>query len=66
MASHFELETGRRLIKIEERLEDLQEFKIEMLWGSKITAMIVSAVCGFCSMIASGVITYLITTKIPR
>lgn len=63
MDPHFINETSRRLIRIEEKLEDLTAFKMEMLGNAKTTAIIVSGVCGFISMIFSGVLTYFITTK---
>ena len=63
METYFATETNRRLIRIEQKLEDLTAFKSEMVGSAKITAIIVSSVCGFISMIASGVITYFITAK---
>lgn len=66
LLDHFIANTETRLIRIEDKISDLQEFKVEMLWSSKQTALIVSGILGFFSMVASGVLTYFITTHFNK
>lgn len=50
-----ELKSEIRLIQ--ERLNDLQKFKVEMIVSARWVSLIVSAVCGLLTMIVSAVIT---------
>lgn len=61
---YFIEETLRRLESIEDKLDALHEFKAGMIVRVRLTSLIVSGVCGFISMLACGVLTYLITIKI--
>lgn len=67
---HIE-ETDRRfecmsvqLDKISDRLEDIHTFKVEMIYTARMVSLIVSSLCGFVTLIATGVITYLLTYRI--
>lgn len=55
---YFVEQTNARLIGIETALSDLKAFKAEMLASSRTTAMIVSGICGFLTMIATALLTY--------
>ena len=50
-----------RLLRIEEKIDTLQEFKITSLSTVRLASMIVSGVCGFVTMIVTSVISYMIT-----
>lgn len=55
---------SERLGHIEAKLDDLTTFKIEMVSSSKLISLAISAVCGFLSVIASGVVTYVLTERL--
>lgn len=62
LIEYFIRQTNDRLKAIEDKLDDLQTFKVEMLATSRMTALVVSAVLGFVSVVVSGVVTYFVTT----
>ena len=58
LLKYYMLETNVRLSGIEVSLKDLQKFKAEMLVSARITALIVSAACGFLTLLSSIGLTY--------
>ena len=59
---YFVRRTDSRLESIEAKIDQFSEFKANLLGSAKVTAIIVSGVCGFISMLVCGILTYLITT----
>lgn len=53
-----------RLMRIEDKIDTLQEFKFSTVVAARFTAIMVSSILGFVSLVSSGVLTYLITTKL--
>ena len=49
----FIQETNRRLERIENKLEELHSFKIEMLATSRTVSFIVSAISGLITLVAT-------------
>lgn len=56
-------QTEARLVRIEEKLENLLGFKHEMKVSSKYTAFIVSGIVGFISVVISSVLTVYLTSR---
>lgn len=50
-----------RLLRIEEKIDTLQEFKITSLSTVRLASMIVSGICGFLTMVVTSVMSYIIT-----
>lgn len=55
---YFIQETKEKLVSIEDKLEDLQKFKIEMMSSARFTSLVVSSVCGFITLISSLLLVY--------
>lgn len=55
-----------RLTRIEEKLDDVLEFKAKVGVTSRITSIVVSAILGFFSVVSSSVLAYVITTKLHK
>ena len=53
LVSYFMEETNRKLDRMEAALTDLQQFRVSLIAQSRLTALIVSAICGFISLLAS-------------
>lgn len=60
---YFIARTDERLLSIENKIDSLTQFKVKMIAETRLTAFIVSGICGFLSMLSCGVITYLVTNK---
>lgn len=67
LLEHHILETRERFSElrddiknIEEKIDGLHDFKIETIVSARWVSLIVSAVCGLLTMIASGVVKYFI------
>lgn len=56
---------GDRLEKIDSKLSELQEFKVKMVVDARWVSLLVSAVCGFATMIATTVLEYFIYKSKP-
>ena len=52
---------GDRLNRIETKLDSLNEFKVSTIGMARLTSFIVSGILGFLSMVASGIVTYVVT-----
>jgi len=50
-----------RLVRIEEKLDALNEFKVTSLATVRLASMVVSGVCGLITMIVSSVLNYVIS-----
>lgn len=50
-----------RLLRIEEKIDTLQEFKITSLSTVRLASMVVSGICGFLTMVVTSVMSYIIT-----
>lgn len=57
LLKYFMEATNGRLDGIEAKLDDLTKFKIEMLATARITSLVVSAVCGFITMVVTVLVT---------
>lgn len=55
-------EMREELVVIRDKLDALQEFKIQMLTNSRTVSFVVSAICGLVTMVVSGIVNYLIQT----
>jgi hypothetical protein len=51
-------ETNRKLDSMDEKLEDLQKFKMEMMISAKWVSLVVSSVCGAITLIVSAYLTH--------
>lgn len=56
----------KTLTNIDEKLSELKEFKIKLIVTSRFFSLIVSAICGVCTLIASTVVTYYINIKLNK
>lgn len=57
-------EIKESLHEIHDRIDDVQKFKAEMLISSRIVSVIISAVCGFLTMIATTILSYYVQVKL--
>jgi hypothetical protein len=64
--TYFIQRTDSRLEAMEAKLDSLAEFRTKSIVEARLVSLIISGICGFVSLIASGVITYLITIKISK
>lgn len=55
---YFIQETNEKLMSIETKLEDLQEFKVEMMASARITSLIISSFCGLVTLLTTLVTVY--------
>ena len=62
--NYFISRTDTRLESIESKIDALTEFRVKTISESRLVAFIVSGVCGFISLLASGILCYMITTKL--
>lgn len=50
---YFMKDTNDRLDKIEAKIDDLSTFKIQMLATARMTSLVVSAICGFITLLVT-------------
>jgi hypothetical protein len=49
-----------RLTRIEQKLDDLQEFKVTSLATVRVASMVVSGICGLITMVVTSLVNYFI------
>lgn len=49
-----------RLNRIEQKIDQLQEFKVTSLATVRLASLVVSGVCGFVTMIVTSIVNFLI------
>lgn len=54
------------LHQLTKQIEDLRDFKMKLLISSRFFSLLVSAICGVVTLIASSFVTYLINIKINK
>ena len=54
------------LHEINDRLDEVQKFKIEMLMSSRWVSLIISAACGFVTLTVTAILNYYIAIKINK
>lgn len=54
------------LVLITAKLDDLREFKTKLIVSSRFFSLVVSAVCGIITLLASSFVTYLINVKLNK
>ena len=58
LLKYFMGETNKRFDSIETKLDDLGKFKISLIAQSRLTSLIISALCGFITMAATVAMAY--------
>lgn len=66
-------ETDRRFEEIQDHLEeisgkmdDLRDFKVKLIVTSRFFSIVVSAICGILTLLASSFVTYYINVKLNK
>jgi len=57
-------EVKDKLHEINQRLDDVQKFKVEMLVSSRWISLVVSSVCGFFTLVATSILSYYVQLKL--
>lgn len=60
---YFMEQSNKRFDSIDDKLGDLTRFKIEMMASARLTALIVSGICGALTLCATCVATYFMLKK---
>lgn len=65
LVKYYMDETNRKIAKIETKLDDLTKFKLEMIASARLTALIVSGICGLITLVATVALAFY-TARPPR
>lgn len=67
------VETDRKFEELQEdvallvsKIDDLRDFKIRLLVSSRFFSMIIGAICGAISLLASSFVTYYVNIKLNK
>ncbi len=65
LLQYFMGETNKRFDSIDEKLDDIHQFKVSLIAQSRLTALIVSGLCGFITLLATVALAWF-TAKPPH